>query len=479
MDMSGVWREDDDETYRVGGGRISGGTTRSKPRFTFTEVKLLLDEVKRNRYILLKRFNNGVSADAKKQTWAEITELINDLGENHREVRQIMKKWADLKCDGKRRIAALRGTNSSTLKKKTLGPVERMVHKILLMAPGSDNNSDLEWDDDDEMDLKKWQLAKGIPPPPTPAFSYLSTVDNPLTLPGGNSFDATSFDVSPLSTPEKEPSGDPFHASSDVEFDPIEDDFDADDKEMDSLFPRLGPGGPPSSASLPPLDPLLSSGEALLKFKPTRHTYSRSLPNPSPRPPLGPPLTSSSPFLPPTSNSPSSSLPMPTSAGREDAPPPPSASLSATNGTTFHPAAGGASSSSSVFPPPPSSSPAAFPPPPPPHSYSQPAPHLSHAPSSSAPPRPQLSQLATQSLQQQHASRLLLSSVSHSLESLAQSVQLLVESQQEYVQESLHMQRETVDILKDFAGTVLAMLGDKTGGGGSAGSGGTGTGQRP
>lgn len=32
------------------------------------------------------KFNQGVSADAKKQTWVEITEQINGLGENHREV---------------------------------------------------------------------------------------------------------------------------------------------------------------------------------------------------------------------------------------------------------------------------------------------------------------------------------------------------------------------------------------------------------
>lgn len=51
------------------------------------------------------------------------------------QVRQIMKKWADLKCDGKRRIVALRGPNGSNLRKKKLGPVERMVHKILSMSP--------------------------------------------------------------------------------------------------------------------------------------------------------------------------------------------------------------------------------------------------------------------------------------------------------------------------------------------------------
>lgn len=47
--MSATWREDDEE-LRVGGVK---GTLKAKPRFSFTEVKLLLEAVKRNRYIIL------------------------------------------------------------------------------------------------------------------------------------------------------------------------------------------------------------------------------------------------------------------------------------------------------------------------------------------------------------------------------------------------------------------------------------------
>lgn len=84
-------------------------------------------------------------------------------------------------------------------------------------------------------------------------------------------------------------------------------------------------------------------------------------------------------------------------------------------------------------------------------------------PAGGATRRQRLFQVASQSLQQQQASRLLLSSVSQSLEALAQSVQLLVETQQEFVQESLMLQRQTVDILRDFSSTALTVLRDKTG----------------
>lgn len=53
------------------------------------------------------------------------------------QVRQIMKKWADLKCDGKRRLALLRAPNGTAgrRKRKSLDSVEKMVHGILLMSP--------------------------------------------------------------------------------------------------------------------------------------------------------------------------------------------------------------------------------------------------------------------------------------------------------------------------------------------------------
>lgn len=47
--MSASWR-DDDEDFKVGQAR---GALRAKPRFSFNEVKLLLEAVKRNRNILL------------------------------------------------------------------------------------------------------------------------------------------------------------------------------------------------------------------------------------------------------------------------------------------------------------------------------------------------------------------------------------------------------------------------------------------
>uniref|UniRef100_A0A3Q1FHC8 Myb/SANT-like DNA-binding domain-containing protein n=1 Tax=Acanthochromis polyacanthus TaxID=80966 RepID=A0A3Q1FHC8_9TELE len=417
--MSTAWRDDDDD-FKVGGAR---GGLRAKPRFSFTEVKLLLEAVKRNRYIILRKFNQGVSAETKKQTWAEITDQINGLGENHREVRQIMKKWADLKCDGKRRIAALRGPNGSNLRKKKLGPVERMVHKILMMSPRGDGDSDLDLGEDDDL---SGLYGKGSNPP---AYSYLSLTDS-------SHLQGASYDISPLSSPEKELCGEAFHSSSDL--DPAEDgeqtmDLEETDDSMFSSYPPSAP--PPSSTSLDPLP-----DDALMRVKPV-HTYSRSSSqnqNPAPN--------HSSSSKPPPGPSP------PSDAASSSAPPPPPSPTS-----SVPLAASDATSDPSSIPPPPAPPPAASTSTP---STSSPADPLP-AGASSRGSQDQVAQLAAQSLEQQRASRMLLTSVSRSLEVLAQSVQLLVESQQEFVQESLLLQRETVDVLRDFSNTALTMLRDK------------------
>ncbi|KAM4627200.1 uncharacterized protein ACJ7VT_002200 isoform 1-T6 [Polymixia lowei] len=459
--MSVLWQDEEEEEFRRTGGLRVG--SRAKPRFSYAEIKLLLEEVKKNRFIILKKFNNGVSAEVKKQTWAEITERINNMGENQREVRQIMKKWADLKCDGKRRMAALKGSNGVNVRKKNLGPVEKMVHKILLMTPGGDGNSDLDLNDEDSAKPRPRRKASSVPAPAP--YSYLDITDsNGFSLPGG-----ASFDYSPLSSPEKDLSGDPFRSSPEFEFDMVDDedhtmDFDDDDDD-ELLFSHPGAFRHPSPA---PLDPL---PDDLLRSKPV-HTYSRTNhQHASSKPPPGASSSSSSSAFPSASDTePPSSLAPPQ-------PPANSSSVLASSSTTSAPAAPASSSSSlppTAVPPPTSVSSSSFAAPSssssssllPPNRLSTSGSSSSHVPSGRPGASPggaqdHMAQVASQSLQQQRAGRVLLASVSRSLEGLSQAVQLLVESQQEFVQQSLLLQRETVDILRDFSNTALTMLRDK------------------
>ncbi|CAB1458535.1 unnamed protein product [Pleuronectes platessa] len=210
------------------------------------------------------------------------------------------------------------------------------------MSPSGDGDSDQEPDEDEEM-------SKIYPKGLTSNYSYLGLTDSSHSLPGG-----ASYDMSPLSSPEKEPGGDPFHSSSDFDVELGEDgertmDFDEND---DSLF-SSAPASLPSSASLDPLP-----DNALLRVKPV-HTYSRSSQNhiqnhnysrPMPGPSSSAASTSSgfpsasdskaSAAAPPLSRSPSSSK---MTASILPRPPPASSANDSTSDL--------ASSSSSILPP--------------------------------------------------------------------------------------------------------------------------------
>lgn len=167
-----------------------------KSRFTFPEVQLLLNEVKKNRHILVGKYNQGVSSDVKKRTWATLTARINEISDCHREIIEIIKKWSDLKCDTKRKVAAMRASGFSAARiAQDLSPVETMVQHIL--QPSSADSfslmADHVPDEDDEEDSQgafgmpqhSPSLTNGIPflpPPPLPVdMMYSNDCAVPLT----------------------------------------------------------------------------------------------------------------------------------------------------------------------------------------------------------------------------------------------------------------------------------------------------------
>ncbi|XP_028840339.1 nuclear apoptosis-inducing factor 1 [Denticeps clupeoides] len=141
-----------------------------KARFTFSEVHILLDEVRKNRHVVVGKFNCGVPSEVKKRTWAEITARVNEIGECDREVIEVIKKWSDLKCDTKRKVAAMRSGvvpyRGSPRQTCELTPTENIVHQILELdrkhgqsgagpngtIPSLDSGP-VEEDDDEDMEM--------------------------------------------------------------------------------------------------------------------------------------------------------------------------------------------------------------------------------------------------------------------------------------------------------------------------------------
>ncbi|CAG5875712.1 uncharacterized protein ACNS7B_016815 isoform 1-T2 [Menidia menidia] len=319
-----------------------------KARFSFSEVHILLDEVRKHRAVVVGKFNRGVPTDTKKRTWAEITARVNEIGECQREIIEVIKKWSDLKCDTKRKVAAMRsgtvpnrGLNSRL--SRDLNQTEKIVLQILEMNDKDQGTGDFGplGDDDDvpdeEEDMEEEDMI-GMQSSPNGGVDLGSVPSGDLSQP--------AFDVQ-YEIPPTEDAETAFGDSDDDQREDVLSSAPAtktmEDHQINNgvqkQVPPKAPSGPSASAATLPV-----AGQAL-----------------------------------PTT-------------------------------------------------------------------------------------RDGILQNAALSLQEQHATNVLLETVSRSLELLSESVQQLAETQQEFVRESLQLQRETVQVLRDFTGGAIALMHDKLNG---------------
>ncbi|XP_068456978.1 nuclear apoptosis-inducing factor 1 [Clinocottus analis] len=327
-----------------------------KARFSFSEVHILLDEVRKHRMVVVGKFNRGVQTDVKKRTWAEITARVNEIGECQREVIEVIKKWSDLKCDTKRKVAAMRsgtvpnrGLNSRL--SRDLNQTEKIVLQILEMDREDQSSADFGplGDDDyvpdeeeemDEEDMIGMQSSPNgaLDVPPATSYSTRDTLQS-------------AFDVQ-YEVPATEDAEAAFG--------------DSDDDQRDEA--------PPSTQAAKPTEDHQANNGLQKQGLPQTPSALWSAPVP--------PATAS----------------LPTSGQRSQS----------TRDSILH--------------------------------------------------------SASLSLQEQHATNILLETVSRSLELLSESVQQLAETQQEFVRESLQLQRETVQVLRDFTGGAISLMHDKLNG---------------
>ncbi|XP_030293749.1 nuclear apoptosis-inducing factor 1 [Sparus aurata] len=323
-----------------------------KARFSFSEVHILLDEVRKHRMVVVGKFNRGVPTDIKKRTWAEITARVNEIGECQREIIEVIKKWSDLKCDTKRKVAAMRsgtvpnrGLNSRL--SRDLNPTEKIVLQILEMEDddqsigdfgplGDDDDVPEEEEEMEEEDMIGMQSSPngGLDIPPSTSYSMRDSSQSAFDL---------QYEVPPTEDTEGAFG-------------------DSDDDQRDDVLPS-------TQAAKPTED----------------HQGNNGIQK------QGHPQTSSGP-----STSTTATLPLPGQPSQN------------TRDSMLH--------------------------------------------------------NASLSLQEQHATNILLETVSRSLELLSESVQQLAETQQEFVRESLQLQRETVQVLRDFTGGAIALMHDKLNG---------------
>ena len=82
--------------------------SKKKKNFSSAEIRTLLNEVASRKDVLFARVSDGVTGLEKQKAWQEITGSVNVVCAEERTLREIKKKWFDLKMEAKKRLTAAR-----------------------------------------------------------------------------------------------------------------------------------------------------------------------------------------------------------------------------------------------------------------------------------------------------------------------------------------------------------------------------------
>ncbi|XP_028664446.1 nuclear apoptosis-inducing factor 1 [Erpetoichthys calabaricus] len=79
-----------------------------KMNFSEREVEIIVEEMEKQKHILVNHFNAGVAHIAKNNAWLEILKRVNAVTTCQRELAEVKKKWSDLKTEVRRKVAQAR-----------------------------------------------------------------------------------------------------------------------------------------------------------------------------------------------------------------------------------------------------------------------------------------------------------------------------------------------------------------------------------
>ncbi|XP_073493890.1 nuclear apoptosis-inducing factor 1 [Phyllobates terribilis] len=81
-----------------------------KTNFSEQEVEIILEEMEKQKHILINHYNAGVPLLTKTNAWYDILKRVNAISTCHRELAEVKKKWSDLKTEVRRKMSQARAT---------------------------------------------------------------------------------------------------------------------------------------------------------------------------------------------------------------------------------------------------------------------------------------------------------------------------------------------------------------------------------
>jgi len=108
---------------------------RRKTNFSEREVEIIVEEMEKQKHILVNHFNAGVTHIAKNNAWVEILKRVNAVSTCQRELAEVKKKWSDLKTEVRRKVAqaraAMEGTGDCTSVPVILTSMQQRICNLL------------------------------------------------------------------------------------------------------------------------------------------------------------------------------------------------------------------------------------------------------------------------------------------------------------------------------------------------------------
>lgn len=106
-----------------------------KTNFSEREVEIIVEEMEKQKHILVNHFNAGVTHIAKNCAWMEILKRVNAVSTCLRELAEVKKKWSDLKTEVRRKVAqaraAMEGTGDCTTVPVILTSMQQRICNLL------------------------------------------------------------------------------------------------------------------------------------------------------------------------------------------------------------------------------------------------------------------------------------------------------------------------------------------------------------
>ncbi|XP_048850535.1 nuclear apoptosis-inducing factor 1 isoform X2 [Brienomyrus brachyistius] len=123
-----------------------------KMNFSEREVEIIVEEMEKQKHILVNHFNAGVTHITKNNAWVEILKRVNAVTTCQRELAEVKKKWSDLKTEVRRKVAqaraAMEGTGDCTSVPVILTSMQQRICNLLgeatiISLPAGDGGTEI------------------------------------------------------------------------------------------------------------------------------------------------------------------------------------------------------------------------------------------------------------------------------------------------------------------------------------------------